>query len=174
MRKKITVDLSSKGIETLLKEIREYKKWLKRTTEDYIQRLAEEGCQVASVNFQQAQYDGNNDVAVSVENRGEMTTAVVAIGNATLFIEFGTGINYSDNHPEAGEHGMNRGTFGYGLGRLKSWRYTGEAGTNGEIITTGKHAGEVRTKGNPANMALYSAIKDLEERLTEIAREVFK
>ena len=45
--------------------------------------------------------------------------AVVAVGSATLFIEFGTGVKYPDNHPEAAEHGMIRGGYGYRLGRLE-------------------------------------------------------
>lgn len=61
-----------------------------------------------------------------MENRDEDTVAVVAVGGAVLFIEFGTGVKYPDNHPEAGKNGFTRGGYGYHLGRLKNgWRYTG-------------------------------------------------
>ena len=98
----------------------------------------------------------------------------MAVGGATLFIEFGTGIKYSDAHPEAAKNGMTRGGYGYKLGRLeKGWRYSGDPGTNGEVITEGKHAGEIHTYGNPANMCMYLTVRELEERFEEIARRCF-
>lgn len=174
MKKKITVSLNEKGIDALIKEVIAYRKWLLKKTGEFVELLASEGCQIASVNFEAAQYDGTNDVSVRVEQREKGICAVVAVGNATLFIEFGTGITYPDNHPEASEHGMIRGQFGYRLGRLSSWRYKGDAGTNGQVISDGKHKGEIRTQGNPANMAMYNAVKEIEERFSKIAREVFK
>lgn len=172
--KKIKVDLTSAGITTLLREVTEYKKWLLSKTTEFLTRLGEEGVSIASAQFGQAQYDGTNDVSVSCEERDKYRVAVVAIGGATLFIEFGTGILYPDNHPEAAKHGMVRGEYGHKLGRLeRGWRYKGDPGTHGEIISEGKHAGEVRTKGNPANMPMYNTIKELEDRFADIAREVF-
>ena len=81
---------------------------------------------------------------------------------------------FSDNHPEAGKNGFTRGGYGYKLGRLeKGWRYTGDPGSNGEVITTGKHAGEVHTYGNPANMSMYETVRELEEKFAEIARRCY-
>ena len=45
--------------------------------------------------------------------------------------------------------------------------------TNGEVITSGKHAGEVRTHGNPANMSMYLTVRELKEKFEEIARRVY-
>ena len=174
MSKKVKVALTADGISELIKELDLYKRWLKEKTQEFVVRLGDEGMTVASAHFGQAQYDGTNDVSVSVEGRGDGHVAVVAIGSATLFIEFGTGILYPDTHPEAAENGMIRGEYGHRLGRLtKGWRYTGSPGTNGEQITEGKHAGEIRTLGNPANMPMYNAVKELEAKFAEIAKEVF-
>jgi len=146
----IKVTLSEKSIDNAIKELKNYKTWLKECTEKFIQALGEEGVQVATAKFQTAVYDGTNDVSVSVESRDTNKVAVVAVGSSVLFIEFGTGVKYPDNHPEAGKNGFTRGGYGYKLGRLeKGWRYTGDPGSNGEVITTGKHAGEVHTYGNP-------------------------
>lgn len=173
--KKIKVPLSSDGISVLIREVEKYKKWIETKTQEFINRLAQEGLNIASAKFSQAQYDGSNDVSVSVEKRGSDCVAVVAVGAAALFIEFGTGIIYPDNHPEAAEHGMRRGNYGHKLGRLKKgWRYTGDPGTHGEVILSGKHTGEVKTKGNPANMPMYSSVRELEDKFAEIAKEVFK
>lgn len=171
---KITVPLSKSGVDTLLKEVQEYKKWLNDRTQVFVKRLGEIGLNIASVEFQNAQYDGSNDVSVHMEDRGGNKTAVVAVGRAVLFIEFGTGITYPNDHPQAGELGMERGGYGYKLGRLPSWRYEGDPGTSGEKITEGKHKGEIRTKGNPANMPMYKAAKEIEQQFKDIAREVFK
>lgn len=170
----IKVKLTEESIDQAIQELKNYKKWLIDCTKKFVQELANEGMNVASVRFSEAVYDGTNDVSCSVEQRGDYKVAVVAVGGAVLFIEFGSGVKYPDNHPEAGKHGMNRGEYGYGLGKLEAgWRYKGEPGTNGEVITQGKHAGEVHTYGNPANMSLYQAMKELEEKFEEIARRVY-
>ena len=173
-KEKLSVDLSSDGIGQLIKAVKDYQKWLTSKISEFLTRLAAEGVVIASVQFRQAQYDGTNDVTVHSEERDGKRVAIVAVGSATLFIEFGTGILYPDTHPEAAENGMVRGEYGHRLGRLqKGWRYEGSPGTNGEIITEGKHAGEIRTRGNPANMPMYNTVRELEDRFTEIAKEVF-
>ena len=170
----IQMKLNPTSIDNAIKELEAYKKWLTKKTSEFLKALADEGMEIASVKFSNAQYDGTNDVSVSVEERGDNRVAVVAAGSSVLFIEFGTGIRYSEAHPEATEHGMIRGEYGYKLGRLeKGWRYKGDPGTNGEVITEGKHAGEVHTYGNPANMSMYLTIRELEDKFEEIARRIY-
>lgn len=174
-KKVITISIfDADSIDKAIKEVNEYRKWLKKCTEKFIEELANEGLKTTQANFLKADYDGTNDVSVHVEKRDEHTTAVVAVGASVLFIEFGTGITYPDNHPEAGENGMIRGGYGYHLGNLKNgWRYQGDPGTNGQVITSGSHAGMVHTYGNPANMSMYNAVRDLEQKFTEIAQRCF-
>lgn len=170
----IKVKLTEDSIDQAIQELKRYKEWLLDRTQKFLEALAQEGMQIASVKFAEAAYDGTNDVSCSVEERGKNKVAVIALGSAVLFIEFGTGVKYPDNHPEAGKHGMTRGQYGYGLGKLeKGWRYSGDPGTNGEVITTGKHAGEVHTYGNPANMSMYQTMRELEVKFEEIARRVY-
>ena len=175
MKKRIIkVRLNEQSIGQAIKELNDYKKWLTDKTKEFLKALADEGVEIASVKFGQAVYDGTNDVTCQMEDRGENKVAVMAIGSATLFIEFGTGVRYPDNHPEAAENGMVRGAYGYKLGRLeKGWRYTGEPGSNGEVITEGKHAGEIHTYGNPANMSMYLTVRELQDKFEEIARRVY-
>ncbi len=170
----IKVRLNEQSIGQAIKELNDYKKWLIDKTKEFLKALADEGVEIASAKFGQVVYDGTNDVTCQMEDRGENKVAVMAIGSATLFIEFGTGIRYPDNHPEAAENGMVRGAYGYKLGRLeKGWRYTGEPGSNGEVITEGKHAGEIHTYGNPANMSMYLTVRELQDKFEEIARRVY-
>lgn len=171
--KQVTFPLSVSGIERLKRSIEEYQRWLKDRSEKLLDRLAEEGYQIASAKFAQAVYDGTNDVSVSTENRGANTRAVVAVGSSVLFIEFGTGVVYPDDHPEADDLGMKRGEYGKGHGKQTSWGYYGEPGTNGELREKKNGSMVVITHGNPANMAMYETVKELEMHLRDLAKEVF-
>lgn len=171
--KQVTFPLSVSGIERLKRSVEEYQRWLKDRSEKLLDRLAEEGYQIASAKFAQAVYDGTNDVSVSTENRGANTRAVVAVGSSVLFIEFGTGVVYPDDHPEADDLGMKRGEYGKGHGKQTSWGYYGEPGTNGELREKKNGSMVVITHGNPANMAMYETVKELEMHLRDLAKEVF-
>lgn len=167
--KQFTVDLQGHGLQELLREVERLEDGIETKIDTLAKQLAERGYEVAQMSYATAQYDGDNDVSVTVEERGNGNYAVVASGNAVLFIEFGTGIVYPDNHPEAGELGMVRGSYGLGQGLLGSWDYWGSPGTNGEEIGNGRY----RTRGNPASMSMYNAKKKLEEELPQLVKEVF-
>lgn len=171
--KVVKVTLSSSGIDTMLREVEIYKVWLEQRTGVFLDRLAAEGVEIASAKFTKAVYDGANDVSVSLEPRSSTTRAVVAVGSSVLFIEFGTGVTYPDDHPEAGELNMKRGEYGSGHGKQSSWGYYGDPGTNGILKEKANGKTVVITHGNPANMPMYETVKELEQRLTEIAKEVF-
>ena len=173
MSQTINVPLSIPAYDSLIRKIEDLGNWQSDRAIVFADRLAQEGMEIASVKFSQAVYDGTNDVSVTVESRGNNVRAVVATGGATLFIEFGTGVTYPDNHPEAGELGMKRGEYGQGHGKQHSWGYYGDPGTNG-VLKEKKNGGfVVITHGNPANMPMYETVKELQDRLTEIAKEVF-
>ena len=172
MNQPIHVPLSGRGIERLIRETENWKNRLQERATVFLDRVAQEGLEIASAKFERAVYDGANDVSVTVEPRGNNVRAVVATGRATLFIEFGAGVTYPDNHPEAGELGMKRGEYGQGHGKQHSWGYYGDPGTNG-VLKEKKNGGfVVITHGNPANMPMYETVKELQERLMEIAKEV--
>lgn len=173
MSQTINVPLSISAYDSLIQKIEDLGNWQSDRAIVFADRLAQEGMEIASIKFSQAVYDGTNDVSVTVEPRGNNVRAVVATGGATLFIEFGTGVTYPDDHPEAEELGMKRGEYGQGHGKQHSWGYYGEPGTNG-VLKEKKNGGfVVITHGNPANMPMYETVKELQDRLTEIAKEVF-
>ena len=161
--KQVTFPLSVSGIERLQRSVEEYQRWLKDRSEKLLDRLAEEGYQIASAKFAQAVYDGTNDVFVSTENRGANIRAVVAVGSSVLFIEFGSGVTYGYGHPEANQYGMGPGTYPEGKGHWddpRGWHLPKEKG--------GGH-----TYGNPPAMPMYEARKAIEQELPRIVREVF-
>ena len=171
--KTVKVPLSQRGIDTLLREIESYTVWLKERSQVLLDRLAQAGFEVASARFAKAAYDGTNDASVSLETRGDGVRAVVAVGASVLFIEFGTGVTYPDNHPQAAELGMKRGEYGQGHGKQSSWGYYGDPGTNGVVKTKKDGSTVVITHGNPANMPMYETVKELEAMLSDLVKEVF-
>lgn len=171
--KTVKVPLSQRGIDTLLREIESYTVWLKERSQVLLDRLAQAGFEVASARFTKAAYDGTNDASVFLETRSEGVMAVVAVGASVLFIEFGTGVTYPDNHPQAAELGMKRGEYGQGHGKQSSWGYYGDPGTNGVVKMKKNGSTVVITHGNPANMPMYETVKELEAMLPELVKEVF-
>ena len=171
--KTVKVPLSQRGIDTLLREIESYTVWLKERSQVLLDRLAQAGFEVASARFAKAAYDGTNDASVSMETRSEGVRAVVAVGASVLFIEFGTGVTYPDNHQQAAELGMKRGEYGQGHGKQSSWGYYGDPGTNGVVKMKKDGSTVVITHGNPANMPMYETVKELEAMLPELVKEVF-
>lgn len=167
----VTLDLSNpRSIQNALDELKRFEKFIKERVPVFIQRLAKEGVDIANVKFKQAQYDGTNDVNVTYEVIDDKSTAVVALGYATLFIEFGTGV-LNPGHPDPVAAQFPHGEYGHGLGKLESWRYKGEPGTNG--VEDPVHPGFIITKGNPANASLYSTVRELEQMFRQVAEEVF-
>ena len=173
MKRRYRIGIDGSGVDDLIKGVDEYREGLKTGALKLVQRLTQEGYEIASIGFQGAQYDGINDSGVFVEDRGQTAKAVVAVGGAVLFIEFGTGVTYPDDHPEAAANGMIRGGYGLGNGRRQSWTYYGEPGTNGEVVRVTPKGQKVVTRGNPANKPMYEAVKQLKERLPQLVKEVF-
>ena len=178
MKRKYVIGLDASGIDSLIRGLEEYEKWLNEKAKVLISRLSERGYEVASAGFGSAEYDGVNDVTVDIDDRGELRKAVVAIGNAALFIEFGTGVVYPDNHPDKPAGIAGRGEYGKGHGSQRTWGYYGdELGSHGVYATTKK--GKIRephvvlTHGNPANMPMYLGAKTVKEEFEAIVKEVF-
>lgn len=177
MSKKIVIGIDGSGIDEAIKAVEDYKRWLERGAKLLVQRLVEDGYAIESARFMNADYDGDNDVSVEAKPTGTYSARIHASGTTVLFIEFGTGVTYPDNHPLAAENGMIRGSYGQGHGKQKTWGYYGDAlGTNGKYATKNGKVKEphvVLTHGNPANMAAYRTVNDLRKNLERYVREVF-
>lgn len=169
----VTVELSKDGIKQLRDMIERYALSLDQKCERFLERLTDIGMRTASDGFSGAQYDGTNDVSVSVERDSATTFRIVASGESVAFIEFGSGITMGGGHPMAGALGFGPGTYpGKGhWNNPKGWTYRGEAGTNGVAIWTKTDI--FRTLGNPPAMALQNATEDMIQQIVTIAEEVF-
>lgn len=164
--KTITMTLDSKSIDKALKEIREYKKWLQKKTDELLSALVDVGVKEASIRFTTAMYDGleaqpDADVEGIKTNDGWV---IRAKGRDVVFIEFGAGVyhNPSEPYPNPRPDGIvGIGEFGDGKGKRQGWVY--------------KNANDERvfTRGNPSAMPLWYATQEMERQITKIAREVF-
>lgn len=162
-KKVITVQLNSRSISAAIKEVRAYKAWVERKTQELTAKLVELGTQEAKVRFSGAQYDGNNDASVSVEPIPG-GYKIVATGGSVFFIEFGAGVFYngSEPYPEPRPPGVvGIGEYGKGFGKRKAWGFYDE---RGELVIT---------HGTPAAMPMLHAGRTMRQNVEKIAREVF-
>ena len=162
MSKTIQVELSNSGLKNAVKELRRYSAWVQNKEDELRMRLAMLGATVASIKFSRAIYNGSNDVSVRVDDTGSVAV-IYAEGESVAFIEFGSGKKYGYGHPQAGEHGFGPGTWSDGPDGKGHWD-----DDRGWWYGSGQHS-----YGNPPAMAMYSAVKEITENVTKIAKEVF-
>lgn len=169
--KRIRIGLDPDSVQSAIDELERYKGWLKNKTDLLRQRVGMLIAWSASRGFSQAVADdvvkGETryaEVDVSVAEDGNVTV-VMATGEDAVFIEFGAGVYYngpvgSSPHPKGGELGFTIGGYGKGYGAKEVWGFY-----------DGGHL--VLTHGTPASMPMYRGLKEVCDRIGEIAREVF-
>lgn len=157
------ITIALEHLDKALEDIEAYKKQFEEHVNETVKQLTELGRADAQINFSTARYDGDNDVEV-VSQANKKTGTITASGKSTLFIEFGTGISYPNDHPEATRLGVEHGSWSEGPEGKGHWD-----DPNGWYYKHGK-----KSKGNPANRCLYNAGKKIEENAEKIAREIFK
>lgn len=162
---KIVVNpFSNKSINAAIKQLEKYEKDFKAKEEEFIRRLKEIGVSVAETGFAMADYDGVNDVLVA-ETQNGTRAAIIAYGETVGFIEFGTGVKFREyNSSELEYTPPAHGTYGKGKG----------ATPHGWYFKQGDGAQARHTYGNPPAEALLTARDTMIERVTQIAREVWK
>lgn len=170
-KKVITFKLSEHDIDRAIKELADYKQEILKKTELLRQKVAERLADEARQGFDGAVVDDlvkggtrYGQVDVSIDERGNVT-AVVAIGEDAVWIEFGAGVYHngspgSSPHPHGAELGMTIGGFGKGNGKKEVWGFYEE--------------GELKlSRGTPAKMPMARAITTVCNEISEIAKEVF-
>lgn len=171
MAKTIRFDLSLSGIRGAISELNACKQDIRRKTEAFRKRFAEEVAALAQSGFDASyldyQLDGETTpatVAVDVTGNGN-SSFVTAYGEDAVWIEFGAGVYYngsagSSPNPLGQGLGYTIGSYGKGMGKQKVWGYY----RDGELILT---------HGTPATMPMYNALKQTCDNIWSIAREVF-
>lgn len=170
-KKKITLSLSSAGINRAIKELEMYEQEIERKTALLQDRIAKRLETLVKQGFAGAMVDQSirlggrsPKVSVSIENR-EQISVIIANGEDAVWVEFGAGVFHngsvgSSPHPKGGELGFLIGGYGQGKGKQKAWSYY----ENGELRVT---------HGTPAQMPMYNAVKIVCQEIVDIAKEVF-
>lgn len=163
-----------KSITEAIRRVKQYEKEFAAKEREFVRRLAEIGVSVASTGFSLADYDGTKDVQVVMQQSGSRA-AVIALGETVGFIEFGTGVknpewvdknNASGNPYTPPAHG----TYGDLKGaNPKGWYYNPHGSSDKDGGAVGIH-----TYGNIPAEAMLTARNTMIERITAIAREVWK
>lgn len=174
-QKKIRISLNPDSIDDGIYVLGEYKKRLSVWAKEIVDALASVGFYQATVGFGDAIYDGTNDVSLEYVDE-DNKLLIKASGETVMFIEFGTGVYYPDNYPADVKarvpEVVGRGEYGKGHGKQNTWAYYGDnPGTNG--WTKPKKPGLIFTHGNPANMPMYNAAKEMRNEILNIAKDVF-
>ena len=161
---KITVNpFDKKSVDDAIKLVKQYKKDFETKEAEFLRRLAEIGVRVAQRGYSMADYDGINDVSVSMVKTSD-GYAVVASGQTVGFIEFGTGVR----HPEWDNTNMDytppkHGTYGKGQGKNPhGWWFKQNDGGRA-----------THTYGNMPAEAMRTARDEMVENVIRIAREVW-
>lgn len=159
-----------KSIDAAIAEVKQYQRDFDMKLEEFTRRLAEIGVAVASAGYSTADYEGVNDIVVSMV-KSDTGYTVVASGTTVGFIEFGTGRpernplwsdtdNVSGNPytpPERGSYGKKQGL------NLHGWWFKGSDGA------VARH-----TYGNPPAEAMLTARDEMVANVVRIAREVWR
>ena len=172
MAKVIKIGLNTKDLNRAIQEVEKYKQDFLRKVDIFRQRLADELADEAREGFNSATVDDltsggsrTPEVTVSVEDSGNITI-VLADGKDAIWCEFGAGVYHngsvgSSPHPKGVELGYTIGSYGKGYGKGKAWGYY----EDGQLKIT---------RGTPASMPMYNAMKSVIAKAITIAREVWK
>lgn len=179
--KRINIGLNRASIQEAIRQIEEYKIGLRKKCDIFVQRLAQEGMDVAKAIVYSGAGDTEDAVSFTIKpipgvdisgcylimsSNGREFEGVIFYPH--LAYEFGAGIYYNNGagNPYASKVGMGPGTFpgqhwainpGY-------WWYKKE----------GEDAATHLSYGTQATMPMYNATLEMKRNMYRIAREVFK
>ena len=170
-RKTIRFNLFDGSISNAIRELENYKNKITQQSEQLRDKVAERlaiesqkgftGAMISDIVNGTSKYA---NVTVAVEKTGT-TTLVIAKGGDAVWVEFGAGVYYngsvgSSPHPKGTELGFTIGGYGYGQGKKNTWGFY----EDGKLLLT---------RGAPAKMPMYNALKNACDEINIIAREVF-
>lgn len=159
--KKITIQLSETSIKAAIKDLEKYKREIGAKAKTLVQRLVEAGVEIAKQEvltlgaFDSGELHDSLDGLMYTD--GTHGIIFTNCGHAA-FVEFGTGVvGAASPHP------------------TMPWAYdTQNHGDKGWVYYDEKQGRFRWTKGMPSRPYMYLTARQLEEKVGEIARDVFK
>lgn len=177
MHRVFKTDLSQKGIEKLIKDLKNYRDViLPNKCKELVTRLAQIGIETAKVRIGQSPLGHYVTVRTNIEpSKMGCKAIILATGetktsdeyndfNTLLAIEFGAGIHHNrDANPKADELGFGVGTFPGQIHAFEEgWFYWDEGAQSWKY-----------THGVKATMPMYNASVEIIKNIQKVAKEVF-
>ena len=178
--------LSERSINSAIRKMERRRKWLDQKAKEFVQRLQDEGIEIANFYYTTASVDEYDimlagDLDATVDRTVKITKTssgysaeVRATGESVLFVEFGTGRMFDNAYMR--QYGFYPGSYGQGRGKSPhGWFYKGHLpplAPPGTERARGR-PGLIHTYGSPANAVMYSTKRRLTEMFAGIAKEVF-
>lgn len=168
-------NLSSKGIQSIIDQLQDYKQDLHRKTELLCQRLAGAGLIVAQTAVGESPLGKTITLRIQMEPRADGCKAMLVVAGqiksndygtiSTLcLVEFGSGIRYNHvGNPKAPEFGMGVGTF-----PGQKWAFNEDGWWYLGADNEWHHSYGVK-----ATMPMYNASMAIRQQIAAITKEVF-
>lgn len=161
MRKVVNVPLTALGISRAIGEVERTKREILRRTEQLVQRLTEEGTEIARVRITELDAIYTGDLLASIEGFYDPQSHVgIVRANSpyAFYVEYGTGIvGAGSPHPEP-----------------DGWVYDINGhGQEGWVYFNGNDQKFHLTRGMRARPFMYNTLERLSDDCMRIAREVF-
>ena len=177
MHRVFKVELSQKGIEKLIKNLKNYRDViLPNRCKELVKKLAEIGIQTAQVKINESPLGHYISIRTNIEpSKMGCKAILISTGesfvsdeyddfNTLLAVEFGAGIHYNaEPNPKSKKLGYGVGTFPGQIHALEDgWHYWDEESQEWKY-----------THGIKATMPMYSASVEIIRNIQKIALEVF-
>lgn len=155
---KIKVTLGN--IDKAIEELERYEKQVQKNIEDFIKKLLEEGVDIAKAQIIQLDAVETGEVRDSLKYTlyKEGRNGIIFTDNShACYVEFGTGVRGAEgSHP------------------TMPWAYDSNGHGEDGWYYFDENQGRIRyTQGMPSRPFMYNTAKELEEKVVDIAREVF-
>lgn len=177
---KISFKISATGLNKVLNALDDAPKRIRRITQAAGREIAEFAAEEAQRNYNSAQYDGVNDVEVSVRKTADNLWNVEAHGEAAPYIEYGTGkmrgtglgkvpARYQGPAPTQAHDGVYKGD----QARWGFYEFPGTEYTAGGYPKSTDHGTVGITRGNPPNDCMYHAKKAAAKEALSIVKDKY-
>jgi hypothetical protein len=170
--KTISVNLNEdKSIKNAIKELQRYKKEIEAKTRLLLQRLTDEGAEIARIKIVSlgAYYSGELLSGVDGYFSPSLNAGFVRVtSDHVAFVEFGTGVKGQSSPHKNGEY-LAKASWSYASGAKI---FTTQDGRVGWIYPT-DDGGFRFTEGMPSRPFMYETALELQRNFQRIAKEVF-
>lgn len=178
----ISIKISKTGLNKVLKDLEDAPRRIKSINDKAGKEIAIRAQTVAQYNYDNAAYDGINDVEVSIKKTGDDLWTVVAEGESAPYIEYGTGrdfrgtglgkvpARYQGPAPTQAQNGVYKGNQKrWGFYEFPGTQYT--AGGFQMYKKTGQIVGI--TFGNPPNDCMYHAKQTAAKEALDVIKDKY-